>query len=301
MTQIGRAEGERRAGGGHVQRAASARRNTIISVYLFEASDKPRLFPWTVKTRNKARRWTARAIERAPGKTDSRKRYNATTSLSVEGNTHAQTCLPMYAACCNRVNAALVGIKGTHQTQRLTTTPAKKKKAWWLPNNSQQTRKRSSSNKKHTPQENRQQQTHLEHLEERRLSGVAAGGAGGHHNVDGCEGAHTGRGGHAVGLDDVADIAELTVGEDEAHVAHDAGEDLRHRGGRGAGGGAKRKVGAARVRQVGGNRRSGERKSFSRAREQRNSNRNVDWPGESVVTSCTTVLHVRRQPPGATT
>lgn len=67
---------------------------------------------------------------------------------------------------------------------------------------------------------------YLEHLEEGRLSGVAAGGAGGHHNVDGRQGAHTGRGGHAVGLDDVADLAELAVGEDEPHVSHHTGEEL---------------------------------------------------------------------------
>lgn len=66
----------------------------------------------------------------------------------------------------------------------------------------------------------------LEHLEERRLSGVAAGGAGGHHNVDGGHGADTGRGGHAVGLDDIADLAELSVGEDETDVSDHAGEDL---------------------------------------------------------------------------
>lgn len=71
--------------------------------------------------------------------------------------------------------------------------------------------------------------SYLEHLEERSLSGVAASGAGGHHNVDGCEGADTGGGGHAVGLDHVADVAELAVGEDEAHVSHDLGEELRRR------------------------------------------------------------------------
>lgn len=69
--------------------------------------------------------------------------------------------------------------------------------------------------------------TYLEHLEEGRLSGVAASGAGGHHNVDGRDGAHAGRGGHAVRLDHVADVPELAVGEDEPHVSHHPGEELR--------------------------------------------------------------------------
>ena len=77
--------------------------------------------------------------------------------------------------------------------------------------------------------------SYLEHLEERRLSGVAAGGARGHHNVDGREGPHTGRGGHAVGLNHVADVTELAVGEDEPHVSHHTGEELQEsvRGGQG--------------------------------------------------------------------
>lgn len=98
----------------------------------------------------------------------------------------------------------------------------------------------SGSDKKHTPHVcisslsacsfcDFDTHTYLEHLEEGRLSGVAASGSGGHHNVDGGEGAHAGRGGHAVLLDDVADVAELAVGEDEAHVSHDLGEKLRKR------------------------------------------------------------------------
>lgn len=63
-------------------------------------------------------------------------------------------------------------------------------------------------------------------MEEGRLSGVAPGGAGGHHNVNGRDGAHTGGGGHAVVLDNVADVSELAVGENEPDVAHDLGEEL---------------------------------------------------------------------------
>lgn len=67
---------------------------------------------------------------------------------------------------------------------------------------------------------------HLEHLEEGGLSGVAAGAAGGHLHVRGRDGPHTGRGGHAVLLDHVADGAELTVREDEPDVAHHLGQEL---------------------------------------------------------------------------
>lgn len=70
----------------------------------------------------------------------------------------------------------------------------------------------------------------LEHLEEGGLSGVAAGGPRGHLHVDGSDRPHTGGGGHAVFLDDVTDLAEVTVGEDEADVADDLGQELRNAG-----------------------------------------------------------------------
>lgn len=62
------------------------------------------------------------------------------------------------------------------------------------------------------------------------MSGVAPGGTGGHHNVDGRDRADTGGRGHAVVLDNVADVSELAVGEDEANVTHHTGEELRECG-----------------------------------------------------------------------
>lgn len=89
------------------------------------------------------------------------------------------------------------------QSTRGTTTTKNKKKPTYKPN------------------------AHLEHLEEGRLSRVAPGGTGGHHNVDRRDGADTSGGGHAVVLDNITDFPEVAVGEDKANVANNTGEDLR--------------------------------------------------------------------------
>ena len=65
-----------------------------------------------------------------------------------------------------------------------------------------------------------------ESLEERGLSGLHAGVAGGDVDVDGGEGTGTGGGGNDVGDNGLTDVLEVTVGEDEANVALDVGEDL---------------------------------------------------------------------------
>ena len=48
------------------------------------------------------------------------------------------------------------------------------------------------------------------------MSGVAAGGAGRDDHVHRRHGTDTGRGGHAVGQDEVTDLGEVVVGEHEA-------------------------------------------------------------------------------------
>ena len=60
---------------------------------------------------------------------------------------------------------------------------------------------------------------HLQHLEEVGLSGVAAGGAGGHNDVDGGDGSDLSGGGALVLSDGLLDLAKVTVGEDESDVS----------------------------------------------------------------------------------
>lgn len=67
---------------------------------------------------------------------------------------------------------------------------------------------------------------YLKHLEERSLPGVTTGGAGGHNDVSGSNGSHTGGGGHAVLLNDRTDFTEVTVGEDETDVSDNLGQKL---------------------------------------------------------------------------
>lgn len=66
----------------------------------------------------------------------------------------------------------------------------------------------------------------LQHLEEAGLAGVAASGAGGHHDVDGGDGTHTRGRGHAVSLDGLADLRHVTGGKHEADVALDVRQQL---------------------------------------------------------------------------
>merc|ERR1719373_211065 len=64
----------------------------------------------------------------------------------------------------------------------------------------------------------------LQRLEERGLLGAHAGILGGHHHVEGGEGARLGRGLHLVGQQHVPHHRQVLVGEHEADVLLDVGQ-----------------------------------------------------------------------------
>lgn len=64
-----------------------------------------------------------------------------------------------------------------------------------------------------------------EGLEEGRLAGLHAGVASGNPDIDGSDGTGTSRGGDTVGQKLVTDILEIAVGEDEADIALDEGQE----------------------------------------------------------------------------
>lgn len=72
---------------------------------------------------------------------------------------------------------------------------------------------------------------HAEGLEEGGLAGLHAGVASGHPDIDGGQGTGTGGRGDAVGEDEVTGLLEVAVGEDEANVALDEGQETLVLGG----------------------------------------------------------------------